>query len=83
MLVLSRQRDESILIILRDVTPEDLDLLLRGEPIVLTTVDIRGDKVRHGVEAPKSVRVDRSEVWKSRRREERQARERESLAAAK
>ena len=37
MLVLSRQRDESIII---------------GDNIVVTIVDIRGDKVRLGIEAP-------------------------------
>jgi carbon storage regulator CsrA len=37
MLVLSRHRDESIII---------------GDDIVLTIVDIRGDKVRIGIDAP-------------------------------
>ncbi|MBI3251545.1 MAG: carbon storage regulator [Candidatus Andersenbacteria bacterium] len=37
MLVLSRQRDESIII---------------GDNIVITVVDIRGDKVRLGIQAP-------------------------------
>jgi carbon storage regulator len=37
MLVLSRQRDESIII---------------GDDIVITVVDIRGDKVRLGIQAP-------------------------------
>jgi carbon storage regulator len=48
MLVLSRQRDESIII---------------GDNIVLTVVDIRGDKVRLGIEAPKEVPVHRQEVY--------------------
>ena len=48
MLVLSRQRDESIMI---------------GDNIVVTIVDIRGDKVRLGVEAPKEVPVHRREVF--------------------
>ena len=47
MLVLSRKKDEQIHI---------------GEDVVLTIVDIRGDKVRIGVEAPKSVPVHRAEV---------------------
>ena len=47
MLVLSRQRDESIII---------------GDNIVITIVDIRGDKVRLGIEAPKDVTVIRSEL---------------------
>ena len=47
MLVLSRKRDESIII---------------GENIVLTIVDIRGDKVRLGIQAPSTVPVHRKEV---------------------
>lgn len=48
MLVLSRQRDESIII---------------GDNIVLTIVDIRGDKVRLGIQAPKDIPVHRQEVY--------------------
>ena len=48
MLVLSRHRDESIMI---------------GDDVVVTIVDIRGDKVRLGVEAPKEVPVHRREVY--------------------
>lgn len=47
MLILSRQRDEDVLI---------------GEDIIVTVVDIRGDKVRLGFAAPESVRIDRREV---------------------
>ena len=50
MLVLSRKRDESIVI--------DGD-------ITITVVEIRGDKVRLGIDAPKDVGVYRSEVWES------------------
>jgi len=55
MLVLSRQRDESIII---------------GDNIVLTVVDIRGDKVRLGIEAPKEVPVHRQEVYDAIQREQ-------------
>jgi carbon storage regulator len=48
MLVLSRQRDETIMI---------------GDDIEITVVDIRGDKVRLGINAPKSVPVHRKEVY--------------------
>ena len=54
MLVLSRKRDESIII---------------GENIVLTIVDIRGDKVRLGIQAPSTVPVHRKEVHDSLQRE--------------
>lgn len=56
MLVLSRQRDESIMI---------------GDDIVITIVDIRGDKVRLGIEAPKSIPVHRQEVYEAIERENR------------
>lgn len=48
MLVLSRQRDESIII---------------GDNIKITIVDIRGDKIRIGIEAPLEVAVHRQEVY--------------------
>ncbi len=48
MLVLSRQRDESIII---------------GDNIVVTVVDIRGDKVRLGIQAPPEVSVHREEIY--------------------
>jgi carbon storage regulator len=54
MLVLSRQRDESIVI---------------GDKIVVTIVDIRGDKVRLGIEAPNEVPVHRQEVYEAIQRE--------------
>ena len=48
MLVLSRHRDESIMI---------------GDDIVITIVDIRGDKVRLGIDAPQAIPVHRQEVY--------------------
>ncbi len=58
MLVLSRHRDESIMI---------------GDEIVVTIVDIRGDKVRLGINAPQDVPVHRQEVYEAIQRENRQA----------
>lgn len=58
MLVLSRHRDESIII---------------GDDIVITVVDIRGDKVRLGIAAPIEVSVHRQEVYEAIQRENRQA----------
>ncbi|MDD5469897.1 MAG: carbon storage regulator [Candidatus Peribacteraceae bacterium] len=52
MLVLSRKRDEKIVIKLPD-----------GSLIEVTIVDIRGDKVRLGIEAPSDVPVHRREVY--------------------
>ena len=54
MLVLSRQRDESIMI---------------GDNIVVTIVDIRGDKVRLGINAPTEIPVHRQEVYEAIKRE--------------
>lgn len=56
MLVLSRNRDESIVI---------------GDDIVITIVDVRGDKVKVGVEAPRCVDVHRKEVYDAIQREKR------------
>lgn len=50
MLVLSRQRDESIMI---------------GDDIEVTVVDIRGDKVRLGITAPGRIAVHRKEVYEA------------------
>ena len=60
MLVLSRHRDESIII---------------GDDIVVTIVDIRGDKVRLGINAPQDVTVHRQEVYDAIQRENRKATE--------
>lgn len=48
MLVLSRSRLESIII---------------GDHIKITIIDVRGDKVRVGVQAPRTVSVHREEIW--------------------
>ncbi len=58
MLVLSRQRDETIMI---------------GDDVEITIVDVRGDKVRLGISAPNRVTVHRKEVYEAIRRENAQA----------
>jgi carbon storage regulator len=58
MLVLSRQRDETIMI---------------GDDIEITVVDIRGDKVRLGITAPATIPVHRKEVYEAIQRENREA----------
>ncbi|MCA9082922.1 MAG: carbon storage regulator CsrA [Planctomycetaceae bacterium] len=47
MLVLSRKKNESIVI---------------NDDIVVTIVEVRGDKVRLGIQAPKDVPVHRKEI---------------------
>ena len=54
MLVLSRQRDETIVI---------------GDDIEITIVDIRGEKVRVGISAPSHISVHRKEVYEAIKRE--------------
>ena len=54
MLVLSRRRDETIMI---------------GENVEITVVDIRGDKVRLGITAPARIPVHRKEVYDAIKRE--------------
>ncbi len=58
MLVLSRQRDETIMI---------------GDDIEITVVDIRGDKVRLGINAPARIAVHRKEVYEAIRNENHRA----------
>jgi carbon storage regulator len=50
MLVLSRQRDATIMI---------------GDDVEITVVDIRGDKVRLGITAPAKIAVHRKEVYEA------------------
>ncbi len=54
MLVLSRKRNEQVII---------------AGNVVVTIVEIRGDKVRLGIEAPADVTVHRKEVFDAIRRE--------------
>ncbi len=65
MLVLSRQRDESIMI---------------GDNVEITIVDVRGDKVRLGITAPKSIPVHRREIYDAIQREKAAAAEKDSDA---
>lgn len=55
MLVLSRKKNESIRI---------------GDDVTLVVVEIRGDKVRLGIEAPTAVAVHRQEVYDAIQRKE-------------
>ena len=50
MLVLSRYKDQSIYI---------------GDDIVVTIVDVRGDRIRLGIDAPSSVPVHRQEIYEA------------------
>ena len=54
MLVLSRKKDEKIII---------------GDKITIMVIEIRGDKVRLGIDAPKEITVHRQEVYEAIQRE--------------
>lgn len=55
MLCLSRKKDEKIVI---------------GDSITLVVIEIRGDKVRFGIDAPRDVTVHRQEVYDAIKREQ-------------
>ncbi len=54
MLVLSRKKDEKIII---------------GDKITVMVIEIRGDKVRLGIDAPREITVHRQEVYEAIKRE--------------
>ncbi len=58
MLILSRKKDESIVI---------------GDNIIISVVDIKGDQVKIGIDAPGDVKVFRQEVYKAIQEENRAA----------
>jgi carbon storage regulator len=58
MLILSRKIDEQIKI---------------GDNITLTIIEVRGDQVKIGIEAPKSVKVFREEVFNAIQKENKAA----------
>ena len=67
MLVLSRKKNESIII---------------NNDITIVVVEIRGDKVRLGVEAPKEIPVHRREVYDAIRRSQEQEQEQDQTDSA-
>ena len=58
MLILSRKTDQSIKI---------------GDDITITIIEIHGDQVKIGVDAPKTVKVFRQEVYDDIQRQNREA----------
>lgn len=58
MLILTRRVGESIVV---------------GDDIVLTVFEVRGDAVRIGIEAPRSVKVNRKEIYEEIQRSNAQA----------
>ena len=64
MLVLSREKDESIMI---------------GDDVEITIVDVRGDKVRLGINCPRSISVHRKEIYIAIQKEKEEAAAKDSL----
>ena len=67
MLVLTRRLNESITL---------------GDDIVLTVIEVRGDQVRLGINAPRDMTVHRMEVWLQVQDEKRAALRSENLLTA-
>jgi len=65
MLVLSRQKDESIMI---------------GDDVEIVIVDVRGDKVRLGITAPRAIAVHRKEIYLAIQKEKQQSQETQESA---
>ena len=63
MLVLSRKKNESIVI---------------NDNITITVVEVRGDKVRLGIQAPREIPIHRSEVHAAIKAEQQDATKRET-----
>ncbi|MCB1162116.1 MAG: carbon storage regulator CsrA [Candidatus Krumholzibacteriia bacterium] len=64
MLVLSRKRDQSIIV---------------GEEIKITVVDVRGDTVQLGIDAPRAIAIYREEIYAAIRAANEEAAERQGL----
>ena len=58
MLVLTRRAGESVIV---------------GDDVVITVLEVRGDVIRLGVQAPRSVQVHREEVYRELQRANREA----------
>ena len=65
MLVLSRQKDESIMI---------------GDDVEIVIVNVRGDKVRLGITAPKHIPVHRKEIYEAIQREKAEKAEKDAVS---
>ena len=54
-----------------------------GDDVEITIVDVRGDKVRLGINAPRSIDVHRKEIYEAIQREKKQKAEEEAAEASK
>ncbi len=66
MLVLTRRKDESTFFDFSAMTDAELLSLRTTGPIRMTVVEIRGDKVRLGFDAPNPVQVHRKEIYEKK-----------------
>jgi len=58
-----------MLVLTRQLNAGDKSTLCIGSDIEITLGEVRGDQVRIGVQAPREVSVDRTEIWSQKQRE--------------
>lgn len=59
-----------MLVLTRKVDAGDQSVIRIGDDIEITVVEVRGDQVRLGVQAPREVSVHRHEIWELKQAEE-------------
>ena len=45
------------------LTRKELESICIGDEIIVTVTEVRGGRVKLGIEAPRHVRIDRQEIW--------------------
>jgi len=58
-----------MLVLTRQLNAGDKATICIGADIEITLVEVKGDQVRIGVQAPRSVTVDRTKIWEQKRQE--------------
>ena len=53
----------------RQLNAGDKSTIYIGKDVEITLVEVRGDQVRIGVQAPREMTVDRTEIWEQKQRE--------------
>ena len=58
-----------MLVLTRQLNAGDKSTICIGKDVEITLVEVRGDQVRIGVQAPREMTVDRTEIWEQKQRE--------------
>ena len=58
-----------MLVLTRQLNAGDKATICIGTDIEITLVEVKGDQVRIGVNAPRAVAVDRKEIWEAKQGE--------------